>query len=199
MWIEFVGSLLCSVRFIPRFSGSPLSPKTNIWIGHFRVHLSLRFKARLSAKSLIWKSVFIHIEIGTNYHSKSFALALKERLRGTRKWPIAYTTARNIAYLISHPQFNIRNTSYITSHSFFTGSLEPRNDQVPTSVASWLTWFRASHRYCQGTGSSPVEVLNFSDIYLRNCINCVQLENQGLLDFTSAVQYMKYFIYNFNF
>ena len=59
-------------------------------IGHFRVHLSLHFKARLSAKSLLWKSVFIHIEIGTNYHDKNFALrlALKERLRGTRKWPI---------------------------------------------------------------------------------------------------------------
>ena len=59
-------------------------------IGHFRVHLSLHFKARLSAKSLLWKSVFIHIEIGTNYHNKNFALrlALKERLRGTRKWPI---------------------------------------------------------------------------------------------------------------
>ena len=28
-------------------------------------HLSLRFKARLSAKSLLWKSVFIHIEIET--------------------------------------------------------------------------------------------------------------------------------------
>ena len=57
-------------------------------IGHFRVHLSLHFKARLSAK--LWKSVFIHIEIGTNYHNKSFALrlALKERLRGTRKCPI---------------------------------------------------------------------------------------------------------------
>ena len=37
------------------------------------------------------KSVFIHIEIGSNYHNKNFAhrLALKERLRGTRKWPIA--------------------------------------------------------------------------------------------------------------
>ena len=59
-------------------------------IGHFRVHLSLHFKARLSAKSLLWKSVFIHIEIRTNYHNKNFALrvALKERLRGTRKWPI---------------------------------------------------------------------------------------------------------------
>ena len=61
-----------------------------IRLGHFRVHLSLYFKARLSAKSLLWKSVFTHIEIRTNYHNKSFALrlALKERLRGTRKWPI---------------------------------------------------------------------------------------------------------------
>ena len=51
----------------------------------------LHFKARLSAKSLLWKSVFIHIEIGTNYHNKNFALrlALKERLSRTRKWPIS--------------------------------------------------------------------------------------------------------------
>ena len=63
-----------------------------IKIGHFLVHLSLRFKARLSAKSLLRKSIFIHIESGTNYHNKNFALrlALKERLssRGTCKWPI---------------------------------------------------------------------------------------------------------------
>ena len=46
---------------------------------------------RLSAKSLLWKSLFIYIEIGTNCHNKNFALrlALKERLRGTRKWLIA--------------------------------------------------------------------------------------------------------------
>ena len=31
-WIEFVGSLLCSNRFFPGFSGFPLWPKTNIWI-----------------------------------------------------------------------------------------------------------------------------------------------------------------------
>ena len=61
-----------------------------IIIGHFRVHLRLHFKARLSAKSLLWKSVFIQIEIGSNYHDKNFALrlALKERFRRTRKWPI---------------------------------------------------------------------------------------------------------------
>ena len=36
------------------------------------------------------KFSFIHIEIGTNCHNKNFALilALKERLKGTRKWPI---------------------------------------------------------------------------------------------------------------
>ena len=32
VWIEFVGSLLCSQRVFPRYSGFPLSPKTNtIW------------------------------------------------------------------------------------------------------------------------------------------------------------------------
>ena len=34
-------------------------------IGHFGVHLNLHFKSRLIAKSLLWKSVFIHIEIET--------------------------------------------------------------------------------------------------------------------------------------
>ena len=34
------------------------------------------------------------------------------------------------------PYINIRNISYITSHLFFTGSLELTNDQLPTSVAS---------------------------------------------------------------
>ena len=69
-------------------------PSHEITIGHFRVHLILHFKARLSAKSLLWKSVFIHMEIATNNHNKNFALrlALKERLRATRKWPIARPT-----------------------------------------------------------------------------------------------------------
>ena len=55
-------------------------------IGHFPVYLSLHFKPRLSGKSSLWKSVFIYIEIGTNYRNKNFALrvALKDRLRGTQ-------------------------------------------------------------------------------------------------------------------
>ena len=69
-------------------------------MGHFRVHLSPNFKARLSAKSLLWKSVFIHIEIRTNYHNKNshFRLALKERRRGTRKWPIYGPRAKHEAH-----------------------------------------------------------------------------------------------------
>ena len=49
---------------------------------------------------------------------------------------IAFKTAMIMAYLISNPQLNIWNISYITSHPFFTGSLELTNDQLPTSVAS---------------------------------------------------------------
>ena len=77
-------------------------------IGHFRVHLSLHFKARVSAKSLLWKSVFIHIEIRTNYHNKKFALrlALKERLRGTRKWPMGYAHKNQIKYMATHVVVN---------------------------------------------------------------------------------------------
>ena len=47
--------------------------------GHFRVHFSLHFKARLSAKTLLWKSVFIHIEIGTNHHKISHLASLWKR------------------------------------------------------------------------------------------------------------------------
>ena len=55
-------------------------------IGHFRVHFSLNFKTSLRV-SLFWISVFIHIEIRTNYRNENFALRLplKERPRGTEK------------------------------------------------------------------------------------------------------------------
>ena len=35
MWVEFVGSLLCSERFFSGYSGFPLSSKTNIWFDLF--------------------------------------------------------------------------------------------------------------------------------------------------------------------
>ena len=54
-------------------------------MGHFRVHFSFYFKARLRAESLLRVLDFICIEIRTNYHNKNSALrrALKKKLRGT--------------------------------------------------------------------------------------------------------------------
>ena len=58
-------------------------PNRNLRISHFRDHLSLHFKARLSAKSLLWKSVSIHIEIGTYYHNTKISQdSLWKRDRG---------------------------------------------------------------------------------------------------------------------
>ena len=48
------------------------------------------FQSKAKCEVFVMKISFSHVEIGTNYHNKHFALklALKERLRGTRKWPI---------------------------------------------------------------------------------------------------------------
>ena len=94
-------------------------------IGNFRAHLSLHFKARLNAKSLLWKSVFIHIKIGTNYQNKNFALrlVLKERLRGTRKCSITgYRIGNGKRYLILLDCWFWRNShhySWVVSRGLF--------------------------------------------------------------------------------
>ena len=74
MWVEFVvGSRPCFERFFSGYSGFPLSSKINISkfqfdqlvgvpLDHFRVGLNLIMKARLSAKFLLRKLVFIHMQ-----------------------------------------------------------------------------------------------------------------------------------------
>ena len=52
-------------------------------ITHFRVVSSLFFKAKLSAKLLIWKLLFILMQM-----SLALSLVSKVRLFGTRKWPV---------------------------------------------------------------------------------------------------------------
>ena len=72
-----------------------------------------------------------------------------------------------------------------------------RAPNITCFIAQLLT---ALHRYHEVTGSNPVEILTFSGLYTRNCINCIHnSEDRSLLDFTSAVQYMKYFLYNLTF
>ena len=53
-------------------------------------------------------------------------------------------------------------------------SREHMNPKLTCSQRQWLhsSVGRASHRYREVTGSSPVEVLNFFQASLRNCINC---------------------------
>ena len=48
---------------------------------------------------------------------------------------------------------------------------------------------RASHRYREVTGSNPVEVLNFFQASLRNCLNCVSLR-RSYLHFISFPQFI---------
>ena len=55
-------------------------------IGHFRVTVSLFFKASLVAHPFIWKLVFICMWMKTDFHMKG--LALKKRPKVIWKWPI---------------------------------------------------------------------------------------------------------------
>ena len=86
------------------------------------------------------------------------------------------------------------NISYIELRMRNQVSYDPPN--ISGFIAQLV---RGWHWYGEVMASNPVEVLKFSGFYKRNCMNCVNnCQDCRLLDFTSAVQYMKYFIYNFN-
>ena len=58
-------------------------------IGHIPVHLSLHFRARLSAKSLLWNQFSFILKLELIIITKVSHLdSLWKRLRGTRKWPL---------------------------------------------------------------------------------------------------------------
>ena len=87
----------------------------SIVIDHFRITFGLFFKASLGANPFIWKLVFIHMQMKTNFHMKRWApgLALKKRPKVIRKWPILATrTHKHITHQtqqkISRPYFVVR-------------------------------------------------------------------------------------------
>ena len=86
---------------------------------------------------------------------------------------IAIITARIILHLISYPQFTY-DLFHIMHLSPSYLSREHMNPKLTCSQRQWLhsSVGRASHRYREVTGSSPVEVLNFFQASLRNCKNC---------------------------
>ena len=74
--------------------------------------------------------------------------------------------------------------------SFCDLSFYEATDVGSCSQHQWLhsSVGRASHRYREVTGSSPVEVLNFFQASFRNCKNCDHdCEDHYSFDFTSAV------------
>ena len=64
--------------------------RLTLWNRHFRVVASLCFKARLSAKLLVWKWLRILMQIKLIFTRKVLHLALlwKWEIFGTRKWPV---------------------------------------------------------------------------------------------------------------
>ena len=105
-------------------------------------------------------------------------------------------TGMIIAYLFSNPQFYMKHNIYHFT-SILHGLIRTHKWPVPNVSGFIAQLLRASHRYREVTGSNPVEVLTFQ-ASLRNCLNCVhRCDDHSLLDFKSAVQYMKHFIYHF--
>ena len=85
---------------------------------------------------------------------------------------IAIITARIILHLISYPQF-----TYDLFHMHHSPSYLSREHMNPKLTCSQRQWLhssvgRASHRYREVTGSSPVEVQIFFQASLCNCKNC---------------------------
>ena len=76
---------------------------------------------------------------------------------------------------------DIWNKSYMNCRNdFFHGNIWTHNWPAP-NVSGFIAQL-VEHRTgnCQVTGSNPVEVLNFFQASLRNCINCVHCDDHFL-------------------
>ena len=112
-------------------------------IGHFRVLLCLCFKTSGSAKPFFWKWAFMQFHFHANqsrFHKNSFALrlALKQRHKGTRKWPIVKVILSN--YLIvhksnrSHGMVSFRSNDHEFTKSALCNFIE--------NIISNFSWYR---------------------------------------------------------
>ena len=79
--------------------------------------------------------------------------------------------------------------SYIINTHFFHGNIWTHNWPAPivSSFIAQLVEHRTGNR--EVTGSNPVEVLNFFQASLRNCINCVHCDDHFFI-FTSCLQFI---------
>ena len=81
--------------------------------------------------------------------------------------------------------------------SFLMGPLEPTNDQLPTSVASYLSWLERRTGIVRSRVQTPLKSWIFQ-ASLRNCKNCVHnCEDHSFTWFHIRSSYMIHFIYHF--
>ena len=114
--------------------------------------------------------------------------------------PKCFNCCNTCRVLISNPQFNIWNIfKYTVQYIIYTvqymkhfiyhftsilhGLIRTHKWPAPNVSGFIAQLVRASHRYREVTGSNPVEVC----------------DDHGLLDFKSAIQFMKHFIYHFTY
>ena len=152
----------------PNFKG-----KKGVW--HFRV---FTFTTSVTHYNIfewcIWNKSYVncgYVKSNEGWSSQLWSQFLQlQLLYAIAK--IAIITARIILHLISYPQFTY--DLFHMHHSPLYLSREHMNPKLTCSQRQWLhsSVGRASHRYREVTGSSPVEVLNFFQASLRNCKNC---------------------------
>ena len=135
---------------------------------------------------------------GVMGHSQLLSRVLRSFVFGVhgRPWFLNDdVTKRPFLCLASFParkaaMFNAGDSLFHMHHSPSYLSREHMNPKLTCSQRQWLhsSVGRASHRYREVTGSSPVEVLNFFQASLRNCKNCDhKCEDHSSFDFISAV------------
>ena len=126
-----------------------------ITIGHFRVLLCFCFKTSLSARPFIWKWVpacnliFMQIEVIFTLNSFALRLPLKQRHKGTRKWPVdgpSSVSARSLRFWIKLRWLAVSRNTFKCDFSFHRRDVD------------WTMTFRSSSRFNLHRLPAPVWV-----------------------------------------
>ena len=96
--------------------------------------------------------------------------------RSQQRWWVSFWEYQACGFICSHER-NERFISYIINTHFFHGNIWTHNWPAPnvSGFIAQLVEHRTSNR--EVTGSNSVEVLNFFQASLHNCINCVHCDD----------------------
>ena len=112
-------------------------------IDHFRISFGLFFKASLSAHPFIWKLVFIHMQIKTNFHMKKWApgLPLKKRSKviGHVRYINSLTWLRGFRIKIAN--FSSFSCISIPKRDLDTKKTTPNMEVWPESLGAMLEYW----------------------------------------------------------